>query len=231
MTKEKRDEQNEVFFNELSRIYLEIVGHKLPEAKKYKKGQQVYTEGQVPKGVYYIKKGSVNITRNNAGKPITVRLGLKHNFIGYLSLLKHWDYTTTATTIENAELYFIPKQVFLKAIHTDNKFANIIIDTLCSRVNESNSMIVDLITKEVQQRLAVLLLTLEHTVEEGKDYGEGFLHFSKKDLAAILNIKPETLSRNLAQLSKDAVIKLHKKDNAIEILSKQKLLHLSKLED
>ena len=83
----------------------------MPEAKKYKTGQTVYVEGQTLKGIYYIKKGSVRITRNNDCQPVTVRLATKHNFIGYLSLIKDWDYISTAVTMENTELYFYQKEV------------------------------------------------------------------------------------------------------------------------
>jgi CRP-like cAMP-binding protein len=231
MIKNIDDSSKENLFGELSRVYLSIAGHNLPQARKIKKGQVVYAEGQVAKGVYYIKSGSVKVTQNNIHRPITIRLAVKHDFVGYVSLLKQWDYDSTVIAIEDSELYFIPKQIFLKAIQTDNKFTGIILDILCDRIKETNSLVIDLMTKQVQQRLAILLLTVDNPAKKEGHTEDGIIRLSKKDIAAILNISPETLSRNLAELNKTRAIKLSPKEGVIEILSKQKLLEVSQIRD
>lgn len=222
---------NETLFTELQRIYTSIAKHALPEAKKYAKGECIYKEGQIPKGVYYLKTGTIKITHHTDKKNVTVRLAKAHDFIGYLSLLKHWDYVTTATATENAELFFIPKQVFLKAVHSDNRFTNVLVDVLCNQINENYKHVVELVSKQVKQRLAILLLSLEQSVLFNTPQRDHLIHISKRDIAAVLNIKPETLSRNLADMKRQKLIQLHTDSNSIEILDRNQLLKLSNMHD
>lgn len=220
---EKNPDEN--LFEELSKAYEEETNLKLPDAKKYTKGQDIYIQGHVPKGVYYIKSGSVKITHNNHEAPVVVRLARKHELIGYLSLLKHWDYNSTATAVETTEVYFIPKQFFFRVVQSNIKFANAILDILCTRMHEQHDLLTDVLTKSVQERLAVLLLTLDHSQANGQ------INYFKKDIAAILNIKAETLSRNLLRLQKIGAITQLPKTGTIEILSKEKLLRLTHVTD
>ncbi len=218
-------------FEELSNVYKTTEGRPLPGAKKYKKGDCLYQEGQIPKGIFYLRSGSFKITHDSPKKPVTIRYALSPDFVGYLSLIKHWDYVTTATAVENSEAYFIPKHVFNKVIHCTNKFTNILLDILCARITETDKELLDMLTKEVPERLALLLLSLDHCKLNDPDHTDGIIKIPKKDLASILNISPETLSRNLSRLSKENAIKLHSKTSIVEIISKQKLLRLSRLKD
>ncbi len=231
MEKDIKVDLGQALFEELNRVYKATEGRPLPPAKKYKKGDCLYQEGQVPKGIYYVRSGSVKVTHDSHKKPVTVRCALSSDFVGYLSLIKQWDYVTTATAIEDSEAYFIPKHVFLKVIHSDNKFTNILMEVLCNRITEIDKELLLMLTKEVSQRLALLLLSLNHCKLHEPGHVDGIINIPKKDLASILNINPETLSRNLSKLSKEKAIRLHNKKSIIEISSKQKLLQLSNIDD
>lgn len=220
-----KENHDKDLFEELLKIYESTTGNKLPEATRYDAGSEVYAEGYVPKGVYYIKEGTVKITRNNHENPVVVRLAGQHEFIGFLSLLKRWDYNSTAIALEQSQIYFIPKQLFLEAVQSSPKFTNLVVEIVCTRLNEKELLLTDLFTKSVQERLAVLLLTLDRNPRDGK------IHILKKDIAAVLNIKAETLSRNLMRLQKIGAVTLHPKENMIEILSREKLLQLSHITD
>lgn len=231
MKNDLRFDLSQTLFEELSKVYKETEGRPLPTAKKYKKGDTLYHEGQIPKGIFYLKSGSVKITHNSHQKPVTIRYAVSPDFVGYLSLIKHWDYVTTATTVENSEAYFIPRPIFNKVIHCDNKFTNILLDILCTRITESDKELLNMLTKEVPERLALLLLSLNNCKLNEPGHTDGIINIPKKDLASILNISAETLSRNLSKLSKEKAIKLHSKTSIVEIISKQKLAHLSRLDD
>jgi CRP-like cAMP-binding protein len=211
-------------FTELQKIY--EPAHREPSAiKHYQTGQEIYIQGQAPKGAYFIKQGTVMVSRNNHEEPVVVRLAKQNEFIGYLSLITRCDYDSTATAIEPSEIYFIPKEVFLKNLETNPKFAHLVLNILCSYIHNKNELLTELLTKSVEERLATLLLLMDHNPNTGK------IICFKKYIAAILNIKAETLSRNLLKLRKMGAIKLHLKSNSIEILNKQKLVQLARTKD
>ena len=220
-----KESQEEKLFLELTRLYEETLGSKLPAAKHYPTGAELFSQGQAPKGIYYIRKGVVKISHHSQDEPVSVRLSKAHEFVGYLSLLKRWDYDSTATVVEPSEISFIPKETFLTALDKNIQFANLVLEMLCNRINDKNDLITDTLTKSAGQRLATLLLMLDHDPYDGK------ITLFKKDLASILNIKAETLSRNLLRLEKQHAIKLHSKTNVIEIMSRQKLLQHAQISD
>lgn len=231
MQKNNMSNKGEELFAELSRIFWDTEGQPLPPAKKYRKGDDLYREGQIPRGIFYLQSGSVKVTCDSGKKPVTLRYALSPDFVGYLSLIKHWDYVTTATAVENTEAYFIPRHIFFKAIHTDNENIRILLDILCNRISETDGHLLEILEKDVLQRLALLLLSLNNGKIHDPGHTDGLLRIPKKDLASILNVNPETLSRNLSRLSKEKAIRLHSRSSLIEIASKQRLLQLSRLGD
>lgn len=217
-------------FELLSKTYKATENRILPAPKKYKKGDIIYREGRVPQGVFYLKSGSAKITRRSDHNPVTIRYAQSPDFVGYLSFIKHWDYVTTATAVEDTEAYFIPRAIFDLVLHCDNQLTNLLVDLLCTRIADTDRNLLHMLTREVPERLALLLLSLNHFKLNEPGHTDGIIKMPKKELAAILNVSPETLSRNLSKLREKA-IKLQGRTSVIEIVSKQKLLQLSHLMD
>lgn len=214
----------------LFQAYRQQTGH-LPEPpRQYPAGKYVFTEGERPKGIYYINNGWVSVSRESEeNHDSVVRLAGPHEFIGYMSLIKRWDYTSSAKVIKEAEIQFIPKPVFLKLLQTDIEFAQGVIETLCIQLTDSQTKIAQLIGKDAKQRLAALLLSLEMAFDEDHDYEDSHIHLPKKDLAAAIAVTPETVSRHLSEFRKKRIIRVSAKQ--IEILNRSALLRLSKVRD
>lgn len=219
----------ENLFEKLEKLYLSQSDNKKQKTRYYESDQYIYRFGEVPKGIFYIRKGAVKITRIGAnGKEIIIRIANSHDFIGYLSLLKYWSYMTSATAIENTEIYFFPKDIFLAAIKTDNEFAFEVIDLLCERSIDSISGMVDMASKSVEQRLCAALLTLDQIAI--KKYGKpSIIKLRKKDISSMIGSVPETVSRQLAKLEKEGFITTT--DKGIEVISRHHLAKISNLGD
>jgi len=219
----------EILFEKLEKSHVDQADYQLNKTKQYNLGQAIYQFGEVPKGVFYIKDGAVKITRIGAnGKEIIVRIAHAHDFVGYLSLLKSWSYLTSAIAIENAEVYFFPKDLFLTAIKTDHDIAHGVINLLCERSVDCISDLVDMASKNVEQRLCAALLILDK-IESKKPQKSNLIRLMKKDISAMIGAVPETVSRQLAKLEKEGFIKIHEK--GVEIISKHHLAKISNLGD
>ena len=219
----------EELFEKLEQLYLETTGHEIQQYKHYHKNQHVYHFGEIPKGIYYIKEGSVKVTRFGAnGREIIIRVAQSHDFVGYLSLLKSWSYKTSAISMEESEIYFIAKPIFMKSLHADHDFAYGVIDLLCDKLFDSTQGVIDLATKSVKQRLCTALLTLQNG-SLTQDHTSGIIRFKRKDIAAMIGTIPETVSRQLAELEKEDMIRASEKH--LEIINRDKLARLSKLGD
>lgn len=226
----QKEDHTKDLFTKLTESYAELTDTPIQEAKKYKKGSLIFEQGQVPRGVYYIKSGWVKISKIGAdGNEKTLRLVTKNQFIGYLSLIKQWKFQSSAIAVTDCEVYFIPKQIFLTLLAKDNDFASLVVEILADELTESENHIDTLLCKNVQERLTNLLLGLQQAFDYNTEFDDSFIRLPKKELASIINITPETLSRHLSALNENGFIENTK--NHIELLNRNELLKKSNLRD
>ena len=225
---EKRNISNKLFAELRNRFSNEI--NSSFEIRTFKKGEFIYRKGNKPKGVYFMKYGWVKIFRGgNEGDEVILQM-LGHNeFIGYVSLLNDTPYPDNAQALGYCELYFFPRNVFLTLIHENNDFTRSIIQMLCNEIWSSEKQIVNLHSKKIDSRLATLLLDLEQASENSPVYDDSLIRLPKKDLAKIINISPETLSRYLTRFQESGLIKSI--NGMIELLRKDKLFKISNMND
>lgn len=226
----QKEDHTKKLFTKLTETYAELTDTPIQEAKKYKKGSLIFEQGQVPRGVYYIKSGWVKISKIGAdGNEKTLRLVTKNQYIGYLSLIKQWKFQSSAIAVTDCEVYFIPKQIFLTLLEKDNDFASLVVEILADELTESENHIDTLLCKNVQERLINLLLGLQQAFDYNTEFDDSFIRLPKKELASIINITPETLSRHLSALNENGFIENTK--NHIELLNRNELLKKSNLRD
>lgn len=84
-------------------------------------------------------------------------------------------------------------------------------------------------TKNVRQRIATALLSFENAYDKTHDKKEAFISLKKKDIAAIVGITPETLSRRLAEFETEGLIELHIK--GLKLINQHKLIRIAELID
>ena len=83
----------------------------------FKKKYSIYNEGSFPRGIYFIQKGKVKtFISNEDGKDYIIGLYNEGEFFGYLSLLEETVYRETSETLEDSEIYFIPKEDFFRML-------------------------------------------------------------------------------------------------------------------
>ena len=83
------------------------------DVRIYKKKEDIYKERNYPKGIYFVSKGKVKTFQTNeSGKELITELHTAGDFFGYLSLLQDEQYTSSATALEDSEIYMIPKVAF-----------------------------------------------------------------------------------------------------------------------
>ena len=131
--------------------------------------------------------------------------------------------------VEDAEIQFIPKQIFLQLLKEDISFTNAVLEILCDHLDHSHNKISDLVGMDGKQRFAALLLSLEMAFDEDGDYENSLIRLQKKDMAAAIGVAPETVSRYISEFRKKRLIQTS--GDAIEVLNRVALLRLSKVND
>ena len=196
------------------------------ENRIYHQGDLLFEENTYVKGLYYLERGTVLLsTMERTGSEVVVNIIGANNFIGFLPIIQKTRLTTTAVVLEDScRIKFIPKAIFIEALK-DNRFVNGFIKILAELITSNENQLLQIKNKSVRERLALTLVSLNHAFRKSVRDPTPLITLKKKDLASMIGVAPETLSRRLADFEKEDLIELHLK--GIKIKDKEQLLLIS----
>jgi CRP-like cAMP-binding protein/CheY-like chemotaxis protein len=200
---------------------------KLSEEKDvriYKKKDDIYKEGGYPKGIYFVSKGKVKIYQTNElGKEFITELHTEGDFFGYLSLLKDEKYSSSASTLEDSEIYMIPKEDFFSLIYKNAEVSKKFIEILSNNLLENEKQLVKLAYNSVRKRVAEALIKLSDKYKKEEDQ-KFSMNVSREDLANLVGTATETVIRTLSDFKEDKFIEIS--GGCITIINYEKLAGL-----
>jgi len=189
--------------------------------KTHKKKENIYLEGNSPKGIYFINSGKVKTSITNAdGKDLISGLYNTGDFFGYLALLEETKYTETASALEDAEVCMIPKEDFYGLIYTSPDVSKKFIKMLSNELASKEDQLLQLAYNSVRKRVAEALMTLYHKYGE-QDQGPFSMKISREDLSNLVGTSTETVIRTLSDFKDEKLVEL--KGGIITILNPDKL--------
>lgn len=185
--------------------------------KKYKKGENIYLEGETAEKLFVINAGKVKISKlSEEGKEQIIRILQAGDFMGELSIFTNSPLKNNAEAVEATTVCTIDSKKIKELIEERPGIAIKILKELSMRLEKTESLIESLGLRDVEQRVADILLKLmdEDNVVD--------LSISKKDLAAHIGMSQETLSRKLTNFQEKGFIK-QQGQRKIIILNKEAL--------
>lgn len=173
--------------------------------RSFRKGERIFSEGDDGIGFYMVIEGRVKIFKVSAeGKEQILHLFGPGESFGEVSVFTGRGFPADAVTSLQTTLLFFPRMAFSALIQKDPALALNMLGQLSIRLRHFTDLIEDLSLKEVPGRLAKYLLYLG-----SKEYDrEMALDISKGQLASVLGTIPETLSRILAKMHRQGLIRL-----------------------
>lgn len=214
----------------LSRSYKEYTGHDFDTIKHYEPGEHIFSTGEKPVGIYYIRKGCVKIIcLEKDGTETILRLAGKNEFIGYRSLINLNAYKTCAVVLEPTDAVFIPKSLFLDLLQKDIEFANTVVKIICEEVDDTETKFTDFVTKSGKQRLATLLASLKLSYQDDPAFKNDHIRLQKKEIAKAIGVTPESISRFLAEFKNEGIIETV--EGNIKITDNKALLKIANIYD
>ncbi len=191
----------------------------------FKKNQILFLNNTKPLGVYYIKQGSVKLSRIDAEKKEKIiRIVSPNEFIGVRSIIRRGNFPYTATAIDNCATCFIPEQEFLNLIKKHPDFSCQLIITLCNLIDEAENKINSFADKSAKERIAETLLMLNNTLNIASDVKENIIKISREDLANLTGTVKETVIRCLSKFKEQNLIAV--KGRSIKLLDVNELSNI-----
>ena len=173
--------------------------------RSYRKGQTIFSEGDEGVGFYAIISGRVKIFKlSPEGKEQILHIMGPGEIFGEVPVFAGREYPANAEAHINSSLLFFPRNSFIQLVKKDPSLSLNMLALLSSRLRKFAALIEDLSLKEVPARLAAYLLYLSNRSSNKDEFD---LDISKGQLASILGTIPETLSRILSKMGRQALIK------------------------
>jgi CRP-like cAMP-binding protein len=146
----------------------------------YKPKQAVFSQGQRADTVFYIQKGTVQLSvLSKQGKEATLALLGPGDFLGEGCLASDQPIRlASATAIADSFILSIEKKQMLKALHEEHELSDLFVAYVIARHNRTQADLVDQLFNSSEKRLARALLILAR--------------FGKED-------SPETIVPNVSQ--------------------------------
>lgn len=194
------------------------------DVRTYKKKENIYSEGNYPKSIFFLSKGKVKTYKTNEqGKEFITGLYKEGDFFGYLSLLEEGNYVDSATALEDSEILFIPKDDFFSLIYRNAEVSKKFIKILSDNLHEKEEQLIKLAYNSVRKRVAEALATLANRYK--KDGEQSFsINISREDLANLAGTATETTIRTLSDFKDEGLVDI--KGGTVSITNFDKLLKM-----
>jgi len=138
-----------------------IKGHSCIKRLDFKKNGSIFTEGDIPTGIYCIESGKVKLIKNEVkDKQRIVHLAGKGEILGVHAVVNNHSFTTSAIAIDKTKTIFLRANDFLGLIESDNQYKLMVMRSLVSRIDTMEHHLSMINDKPSEQRFADMLLML-----------------------------------------------------------------------
>lgn len=176
--------------------------------REYLPGEVAFHEGDPCRGVHCIESGLIGIRKTDAnGNEILLRLCHPGDTIGYRSFLAGDDHNNAAEALEPSVLCFISGKTVRILLQKNPSLGLRFLRHAAEDLNAAEERVLQNTTLPVRARFAHLLLVLRDRYGVAGENGELDLELplSRQDMAAMIGIRPESMSRTIRSFQEDDV--------------------------
>lgn len=174
--------------------------------KTIEKRELIYSEGEIPKFLFYVEKGHIrNYKMTKEGKELVTEIYAPGNFFGYTELLMNQNYAESSVAMDDAEISYIPKADFEKILLSDKVVSSSFIKLLAGDILEREKALVNLAYNTVRKRVAEALVKLYDKHVKEHQYTLEII-VSRDELASIVGTATESVIRILSEFKNDGSI-------------------------
>ncbi len=171
-------------------------------------GAILFVEGQIPRGIFIICSGKVNLsTTSREGKILILKTAEHGQALGLSATISGLGYETTAETATPCQLSFIDRRHYLELMDTHGEIGMHTAQCLSRDFRAAHRDIHDLIlTRSSAGKLARLLLS--QTPQDGEEEARVPSSMTHEEMAQRIGASRETVTRLLGRLRRKQLIRL-----------------------
>jgi CRP-like cAMP-binding protein len=201
--------QNTELFGALSETVLLKLAEKSVQ-RRLQRDEILFLAGEKATGLYVVASGSVRAFRTGPdGRQQVIHIEPAGATVGELPVFDDQPYPSTVAAEEETVVVFLKKQTVLEMCHAHPEIAMGALRVLSRRLRKCAALVETLSLRAVGQRLALWFLN------EAKARGRKIsgsvdieLHLSKEQLATRIGSVREVVSRAIARLDEEGIIRV-----------------------
>lgn len=174
----------------------------------YEPGQVVFYEGAPCLGIYCIEGGSIALKKTDGnGGAVVVGIRGEGATLGYTAYFAGREHTSSAEALERTQICFVEKTAVRTLLERNPSLGFRFLNRVSEQLADSEDERVRALTLPLRARLAHLLLVFKDRSSTVDDEGTLTIELplSRRDIAAMVGARPESLSRVLRDLENDGV--------------------------
>ena len=188
------------------------------ELSLYKK-EDLFSENQFARNVYFLQKGLVKTYRiDEYGKELITGISRSGSFLGLYSLKENIAYPESAFAMETSRLFRLPLSLVLKVFHFNPQLTHQWAQELSEEVIELKNHLLQTAYASVLRKTINTILEFSEKMKFKKNE---LVKISRGDLANVAGISKESFIRSLSSLKNDGLINVDGRN--IEILDLDEL--------
>ncbi len=173
----------------------------------FKRGATIFNEGDDFSGMYCLKSGLVALKKYHLdGSSAVVRMIKPGEIFGYRSFLVGTDHQAAAETLSPCEICSVSRSSLNQMMMQNPGIQQELIKQMGRDMEGIEHLFVLTMTKSIQSRLAHFLLGVAAHINPNDNQVCFDLPMHKKDVAAIIGVAVESLSRILARFKEQGMI-------------------------
>lgn len=175
--------------------------------KELEPGHVLFKQGDENRGVFCVSSGLIALRSHHIdGTSTLMRLAYPGEIIGYRSFLGQHPHQTEARALLASRICTVTQNTAARVVRHNPESLRRLAGRCVAEIDRNHERIIATATRSNKARLADLLQRLMRA--HGKAEGE-MLHMrlplSRMDLADLIGVKPETMSRLVKRLEQDGV--------------------------
>lgn len=193
-----------------------------------KKGEHLYTAGEDFSSIYAIRTGSIkSYIINEEGEEHVIGFKMPGDLVGLNGINGH-KYKNSAKALETCSVCEIPFDQLEALGHEIPGLSHHLVEIMSKEIQDEHHKVAMCSKMPAEARLASLIHTLSHRFEErGFSRSEFHLSMSRNDIANMLGLAVETVSRLFTHFQDEGIMEVERKH--IRIIDHDKLSELIKM--
>lgn len=172
--------------------------------KKYKKGEQLFKEGDVARYYYQVHSGEIKMNNfNDEGKEFIQGIFGTGKSFGEPPLFANFKYPANAEAIIDAKIWQLSKSKFLKLLEENPSIHHKFTSTLALRLYYKAIMVSEISTQEPEHRILRILDYFkknDQTKTNLTDSSRYKIEFTRQQIADLTGLRVETVIRTIKKL-------------------------------